>query len=81
MRIDVHTSKRGSAERVAVDTTLVDAALVRAQNVLEFMVIEGVQPRRLVIRAVGGAEPAADTTDKANISLNERVRLYVTEQD
>jgi large repetitive protein len=81
VRIDVHTSKRGATDRVAADSKLVEAAVVRAQSVLEFMVIEGVQPRRLVVRAVGGAEPAADTTNKANISLNERVRLYVTEQD
>jgi len=81
VRVDIHTSKRGNADRVASDSKLVEAAVIRGQNVLEFMVIEGVQPRRLIVRAVGGAEPAADTTDKANVSLNERVRLYVTEQD
>jgi outer membrane protein OmpA-like peptidoglycan-associated protein len=81
VRIDVHTSKRGKAEKVAADSKLVEASVVRAQNILEFMVIEGLQPRRLVVRAVGGAEPAVDTGAKANISLNERVRLFVIDQD
>ena len=81
IRIDVHTSKRGPSDRVARDAGLVEAALVRAQKVLEFMVIEGVQPRRLEIRAVGGLEPIANTRDKANIATNERVLLFVTQQD
>ena len=81
IRIDVHTSKRGAYDRVARDTRLVESALIRAQNVLQFMVIEGVQPRRLEIRAVGGLEPVADTSDKANVPVNERVRLFITKQD
>ena len=81
VRIDVHTSKRGSRDKVALDRKLVEAARVRAQNVLEFMIIEGIQPRRLTLRAVGGAEPLADTKDKTQIVTNERVQLFVIEQE
>ncbi len=81
VRIDVHTSKRGPSGRVARDTKLVEKALIRGQRVLEFMVIEGVAPRRLEVRAVGGLEPIADTKVKANIQANERVRLFVIAQE
>jgi len=79
IRIDVHTSMTGKREKVALEPLLVESASARVQHLLQFLVTEGVAPRRLRLRAVGGSEPIADPRDPAEFERNERVDFVITQ--
>ncbi len=72
VRLDVHIgAKKPKADKLAAITKARGSALLR------FLVTEGVAPRRLVIRSVGGAEPIARNGQKGGPELNDRVEIFI----
>ena len=64
---------------MARDARAVARAKVRAQELLRFLVTEGIEPRRMRVRAVGAAEPVRDTSDKTAEPENTRVEFFIAE--
>ncbi len=71
VRIDVYTDDRGKADKLTA------LAETRAQAVLQFLVTEGVNFRRLEANGVGPASPVADNKTAAGREANNRVELTI----
>ena len=81
IRIDAHVSMKGSFAKVLSNKKLVQRSRKRAQGLLRRLVTEGVEPRRLKVRAVGGAEPLSNVDSSSGAKRNTFIDYRILTRD
>jgi chemotaxis protein MotB len=78
LRVDGHTDRRPISNPVFANNWELSSA--RAISVVQFLIAQGVEPRRLVAAGFGEFQPIQSGEDEAAFSANRRIELKLTER-